>query len=169
MNYINGSDMLLAISSKQFLYSTGHQTTYDTQTKERAVKAVESAGINASLFKDVSVSGLSISITANGLRVYGDSKDEKGTGAAAIKEMWRNAKPVRVECYLRPQDGVKSSGGGLSANRSPYLVAMFIINKITEGGKADEDATFDVELQMTGAPIVWSPDKSDLDFEEEEA
>lgn len=169
MSYINGSDILLAINNKQFLHSTGHTTTYDTTTKERAVKAIESKGVSASLFKEVGVVGLSISITANGLRAYGDSADTQGTGAASIKQIWYTGKPVRVECYLRPEQGVSSDGGGgATASRKPYLIGQFVITKITEGSAAEDDATFDVELQMSGKPVVWAPENSDITISEEE-
>ena len=36
--YVNGSDMLLYIGEKAIGHCTSHTTTFDTETKDRAVK-----------------------------------------------------------------------------------------------------------------------------------
>ncbi|WP_303745037.1 phage tail tube protein [uncultured Duncaniella sp.] len=145
--YINGSDMLLAVFDKAIGHCTEHSVTYDTTTKERAVKAPEIQGMSSSLFKETSITGLSITISFKGLQVY----DETELDAETLKALWREAKPVTAECFRRPQNGVTDG------NRSPYLKAQFVITKLSESATAEDDASFDGELKMTGAPETWTP------------
>lgn len=143
--YVNGNDMLLAINGKQVGHSTEHVTNYNTTTKERAVKAPEKEKISVSLFKELTVTGLEITVSFKGLRVY----DEDGLSVELLRSMWKNAQPVPFECYDRPANGVTGS------NRDPYLVANGIITKLTENAPADDDVTFDGEIKMSGAPTTW--------------
>ena len=93
------------------------------------------------------VVGLSITISFKGLQVY----DETELDAETLKALWREAKPVTAECFRRPQNGVTDG------NRSPYLKAQFVITKLSESATAEDDASFDGELKMTGAPETWTP------------
>lgn len=145
--YINGSDMLLAVFNKAIGHCTEHTVTYDTTTKERAVKAPETQGVSASLFKETTVTGLSVTISFKGLKVY----DETELDAETLKALWKEAKPVTGECFNRPAAGVSDG------NRQPYLKADFVITKLTESATAEDDASFDGELKMTGAPEIWTP------------
>lgn len=145
--YINGSDMLLAVFNKAIGHCTEHTVTYDTTTKERAVKAPESQGITASLFKETTVTGLSVTISFKGLQVYNETELDADT----LKALWKEAKPVTAECFRRPENGVTGTA------RSPYLKAQFVITKLTESATAEDDASFDGELKMTGSPDVWTP------------
>lgn len=120
---------------------------YDSETKERLVKAPEADGIDVSLFKESSVTALGITITAKGLQSY----DIVGASFEELKSMWRAAQPVTVECFRRPENGVTGTA------RNPYLKGQFIITKLSEGAPAGDDTTYDIELKMTGAPQVWAP------------
>lgn len=146
--YINGSDLLMAVDGKATGHSTEHTVTYDTETKDRAVKAPEVQGISSSFFKETTVTGLSITISFKGLQNYGETELAAGT----LKDLWAKGKPVTVECFRRPTAGVQSATA-----RTPYLKAQFIITKLSEGAPVDEDATYDGELKMTGAPEIWTP------------
>lgn len=152
MDYINGSDILVSLGGDQQAFATSHTTTYSSDTKDRAVKAPDSQGIGASLFKETTVTGLKVQITANGLRHYGTHEG----GFVYLLTAWRSGKPVSAECYLRPKNGVTGTA------RDPYLKANFVITKLTESANADEDGAYDVELNLTGAPTVWAPDKATL-------
>lgn len=149
-DYINGSNILLAINDKAIGSSQEHVTSYDTETKDHAVKPVETEGIDNSLFKETSVTGLSISITFKGFRV----ENETELTFEELLAMWKEGKPITACCYTRPQDGVQES------ERKPYLKAKFVITKLSESATADDDATYDGELRMTGAPEIWTPSLS---------
>lgn len=144
--YINGSDMLLAIGGTAVAHSTEHTVQYDTETKERAVKAPESVGVDVSVFKETSVNGLSITVSFKGLRNYASEE----TGFNALRDAWKARKPVVAECFHR-----KVNGNSDSKKRDPYLKANFVITKLTENNPAEDDASYDGELKMTGAPLVW--------------
>ena len=64
--YINGSDLLLSIDGKAVGHCSKHKVTYNSETKERAVKPVATQVEGAGLWKDKSVTGLSITISADG-------------------------------------------------------------------------------------------------------
>ena len=82
--YCNGSDMLLYVGGKAVGSCTTHTTTFSSETKERAVKPVATAGISGGLWKKKGVVGLSYSISAEGLRFYGEHK--RFSGFSAIYE-----------------------------------------------------------------------------------
>ena len=145
---INGSDILLAINGKCVCYCTEHTCNYDTETKVRAVKAPETVGINASKFDETSISKLSITISFKGLQSY----DESDEGLQRLLALWYDAKPVTVECFRR------AKAGAPSADRpAPYLEAMAVITKLSEGNGANDDASFDGELKVTGVPTKFAP------------
>lgn len=145
--YINGSDILLAIKDKALGSAQEHTTTYDSTTKERAVKAPETEGIDASLFTETSVTGLSITISFKGLQ----ASDETELTFGELLNMWKEAKPIDACCFHRPKEGGKAGA------RVPYLKAQFVITKLSESAQSEEDASYDGELKMTGAPEIWAP------------
>ncbi|MCM1369830.1 MAG: hypothetical protein NC204_05595 [Candidatus Amulumruptor caecigallinarius] len=147
MGYINGSDMLLAVAGKCIGHATEHTVNYETETKDRAVKAPETVGISVSMFKETSVTGLGITISFKGLQ----TDDETELSAETLKALWKEAKPVVAECFKRKKTG------GTAETRDPYLKANFVITKLSESLTAEDDASFDGELKMTGAPLVWTP------------
>lgn len=72
--YVNGSDMLLYIGEKAIGHCTSHTTTFDTETKDRAVKPLASKKLSAGLWKSTGVTGLSITISFEGLAFYNESE-----------------------------------------------------------------------------------------------
>lgn len=147
MGYINGSDSLFALHGKCFGHCTEHTTNYDTETKERAVKAPEVKGIDLSKFKEVDVTGLSVTVSFKGL-VFSEESELSFTDLQAL---WYAGKPVEGSMFERPANGVTDG------NRTPYLKAQFVITKLTENAPAGDDRSYDGELRMTGAPEIWHP------------
>ena len=56
--YVNGSDLLLFIGGKAVGHCTSHTMTFNSETKERAVKPVAKKGITSGLWKGKGVTGL---------------------------------------------------------------------------------------------------------------
>lgn len=138
-DYINGSDLLLKVAGKAVGHCTSHKTTFNSETKERAVKPAGSASVSSGKFKDKSVTGMSISISFDGLRFYNESE----SGFDQVSAAWGAGKPVEVECFRREEDG------------TPYLKGMFIIDSIEETAPATEDATYSGSLSNSGEPEVY--------------
>ena len=66
--------MLLYVDGKAIGSCTSHTTTFNSETKERAVKPVASATATAGLWKKKGVVGLSYSISAEGLVFYNETE-----------------------------------------------------------------------------------------------
>ena len=98
--YINGSDLLLSVGGKAVGHCTSHTLTFNSETKDRAVKPVSAATISAGLWKGKGVTGLSISISAEGLRFYGETEN----GFDAIAAKWGEGKSVEVKAFQREND-----------------------------------------------------------------
>lgn len=133
--YCNGSDMLLFIGGKAVGHCTTHTTTLSSETKDRAVKPEASAGISSGLWKGKGVTGLSISISAEGLAFY----DEKEHGYKQLFSMWKAGKSVEVKCLER--------GGS-----EPYLEGKFVITSLERTDPAQDDATYSINLENDGEP-----------------
>ena len=71
--YCNGSDLLLYVDGKAVGSCTSHTATFNSETKERAVKPVASAALSSGKWKKKGVVGLSYSISAEGLRFYDET------------------------------------------------------------------------------------------------
>lgn len=138
-NYINGSDLLLKVAGKPVGHCTSHKTTFNSETKERAVKPVATASKSSGKFKDKSVTGMSISITFDGLRHYQETEN----GFEQISSEWGKGKPVEVEAFRREED------------ETPYLKGMFVIDSIEENSPAQEDATYSGSLSNSGEPEIY--------------
>lgn len=135
--YCNGSDMLLYIGGKAVGHCTTHTTTLNSETKERAVKpAASNTNLTAGLWKEKSVSGLNISISAEGLVFYGENE----SGYRAIFALWKEGKSVPVKCMER----------GNSDN--PYLAGKFFITSLERSDAAGDDSTYSVNLENDGEP-----------------
>ena len=145
-NYVNGSDLLVSIASKAVGHCTTHTTTFNTETKDVAVKPAASVAASAaSLFKSKRVTGLSVQIKADGLCFYSETE-------AGVKELlgkWKLGASVQVKCFERENDA------------TPYLSGNFIITSLENTAPAGEDATYSVTLDNDGAVEV-DPTKIDL-------
>lgn len=139
--YVNGSDLLLFIGEKAVGHCTTHTTTFNSETKERAVKPVAKKGISSGLWKGKGVTGLSISISFEGLANY----DETETGFKDLLKAWKTGKSVEVKAYERDaQDG--------EGPKTPYLVGKFVIANLEESAPAQDDVNYSGSLENDGEP-----------------
>lgn len=138
-DYINGSDLLLMIGGKAVGHCSTHTITFNSETKDRAVKPEASKGISSGLWKGKGVTGLSVSISAEGLRFY----EEAENGYSQIAPNWGGGKSVEVVAFQRGED------------KKPYLKGSFIISSLEETSPAQDDATYSVSLENDGEPDVY--------------
>lgn len=141
-SYINGSDLLLNVGGKAVGHCSTHTLTFNSETKDRAVKPVATAPKSAGLWKSKGVTGLSISVSAEGLRFYGETEN----GFTEISALWGKGQSVEVEAYEREKDS------------APYLKGKFVIASIEESSPAQDDVTYSVSLENDGEPDIY-PDK----------
>lgn len=137
--YINGSDLLLMVGGKAVGHCTSHTLTFNSETKDRAVKPAASAAKSSGLWKGKGVTGLSISISAEGLRFY----DETENGHEQIAPLWGKGDSVEVKAFKR--------GGDMT----PYVAGKFVIASLEETSPAQDDATYSVSLENDGEPDTY--------------
>lgn len=143
--YINGSDLLLMVDGKAVGHCTSHTLTFNSETKGRAVKPVAEAAKSSGLWKGKGVTGLSISISAEGLRFY----DETENGHEQIAPLWGKGTSVTVKAFKRGGDD------------APYVEGKFVIASLEETSPAQDDATYSVSLENDGEPTTY-PGKDDF-------
>lgn len=136
--YCNGSDMLLYVGTKAVGSCTTHTTTFNSETKERAVKPVASKAISSGLWKKKGVVGLSYSISAEGLVFY----DETECGFKELFAMWKAGKPVTVKCMERENTD------------KPYLAGSCVIASLERTDPAQDDSTYSISLENDGEPTM---------------
>ena len=132
--YCNGSDMLLYVGGKAVGSCTSHTVTFNSETKERAVKPVASAAISSGLWKGKGVVGLSYSISGEGLVFY----DETECGFRELFALWKAGRPVTVKCMERENSD------------TPYLSGNFVIASLEQTSPAQDDATYSITLENDG-------------------
>ena len=140
--YANGSDLLVKIGGKAYGHCTTFSVTMTSDTKERSVKPVESAPISQALWKAKGVTGLSLGISAEGLRSYEET--EHGLVEAAAE--WQKGQSVDVECVERE-------------SATPWLKGKFIISSVEITAPAQDDTTYKLELENDGAPQTFDSTK----------
>lgn len=131
--YVNGSDLLLKVGGKAIGHCTTHTTTFNTETKDRAVKPAASENIAAGLWKGKGVTGLSVSISFEGLVNY----DESEGGFKTLVNAWKSGQPVEVVAIERE-------------NSDPYLTGSFVIASLEQSAPAQDDATYSGTLENNG-------------------
>jgi hypothetical protein len=136
--YTNGSCLLVKIAGKAVGHCTSHTLTFASETKDRAVKPVASATISTSLWKGKGVTGLSVSISAEGLRNY----DETEGGFKSLVSAWVTGQPVEVIGFERESDA------------TPYLSGNFVITNLEETSPAQDDATYSISLENDGVVTI---------------
>ena len=134
--YCNGSDLLVYVGGKAVGHCTTHTTTMTSETKDRAVKPVATKSISAGLWKSKGVTGLSISISSEGLVFYGESE----TGYKALVAAWKAGKSVEVKCMEREN------------SEKPYIKGKFVITSLDRTDPANDDSTYSVSLENDGEP-----------------
>lgn len=141
--YCNGSDLLLLIDGKAVGHCTSHSVTFNSDTKDHAVKPAASAALSSSKWKSKSVTGQSYSITAEGLVCY----DETEGGFKTLLAAWKTGKSVEVQCLERGSD------------TTPYLKGNCIISSLEKTAPAEDDATYTINLENDGEPEVFDASK----------
>lgn len=136
--YINGSDLLLKVAGKPVGHCTNFTVTYNTETKERAVKPVATAAKSTGMWKEKGAAGLSVQISFEGLRFY----EETENGYEEIAAKWAVGSLVEVECFER------------STTPTPALKGMFVIDSLETSTPAQDDATYSGQLSNSGEPEV---------------
>ena len=145
-NYVNGSDLLVSIAGKAAGHCTTHTCTFNTETKDVAVKPLASlAATAASLFKSKRITGLAVQIKADGLCFYNETE----SGLKAALGAWKVGQSVEVKCFERENDA------------TPYVSGKFIISSLENTAPAGEDATYSVTLDNDG-PVDVDETKLDL-------
>lgn len=160
-DYINGSDLLLYVGGKPVGHCSTHTLTFNSETKDRAVKPEATKGISAGLWKAKGVTGLSISISAEGLRFYNETEN----GYEQFAPLWGKGKSVTVEAYRRTNEGLKGTstetdkdanayvaGDTEALKGDPYLKGKFVITSLEEVSPAQDDATYSISLENDGEP-----------------
>lgn len=132
--YVNGSDMLLYIGGKAVGHCTTHTTTINSETKDRAVKPVASASTSTSLWKNKGVTGLSVSISAEGLVFY----QETESGYKSCLALIAAGQSVEVKCMERGNTD------------KPYLSGKFVVASLERTDAAQDDATYSISLENDG-------------------
>ena len=134
--YVNGSDLLLFVGDKAIGHCTSHTATFNSETKDRAVKPEATKGISAGLWKGKTVIGLSISISTEGLRFYNETE----MGFKGLFKEWIKGKSVKLKCLERGN------------SEKPYLVGQFVITSLEESAPAQDDATYSANFENDGEP-----------------
>lgn len=140
--YCNGSDMLLYVGDKAVGHCTTHTSTFNSETKDRAVKPVASKSVSSGLWKGKGVVGLSYSISAEGLVFYGETE----TGFKALLKAWKSGKSTKVKCMEREKD------------TEPYLVGLCVIASLERTDPAQDDSSYTVQLENDGEPETLNED-----------
>jgi len=109
----------------------------------RAVKPAASAAVSTSLWKSKGVTGLSISISGEGLHY---AAEEEG-GFAHLLALWKEGKTVTVKCFERENDA------------SPYLEGPFVITQMERQAPAQDDTSYSIQLENAGAPTTLDETK----------
>ena len=136
--YVNGSDMLLYINGKAVGHCSSHTTRFNAETKERAVKPVASLPKQQGKWKNKTVSGMSLSVSAEGLCFYKETENGyKESLALAAK-----GDSVDVKCMER-------------GSEAPYLEGKFIITSLERTDPAQDDSTYSISLENDGMPTTF--------------
>lgn len=137
--YVNGSDLLMSIGGKACGHCTSHTTTYNSETKDRAVKpAAAEAAANAGLFKEKTVTGLSVQVKCEGLRFYGEEEN----GMKELLAKWKEGGKVELKGFARGSDA------------APYMSGTFVISSLEESAPAGDDTTYSATFDNTGAVTI---------------
>lgn len=138
--FVNGSDMLLSIGGKCVGHCTSHKVQYNSDTKEHTFKAPETDDSSIALFKESTVTGLSIQIDFDGLAHNAETENSAGM----LRMAWRSAQPIDVLCFRR---GNKTA---------PYIKGKFVFASFSEDYPAQDDTTFSGSLKNCGAPETFT-------------
>lgn len=105
------------------------------------------------MWKGKGVTGLSISISAEGLRFY----DETENGYEEIAPKWGKGSSVEVISYKRGAAGltVGAEGKFTPSAADINVKGKFVIASLEETSPAQDDATYSISLENDGEPDVY--------------
>jgi predicted secreted protein len=138
--FINGSDLLLHINTgtadtpiwTPVAHTTSHTVDSSSETKDRMTKDLSSGG----KWKAKSISGLSVSITCEGLLIYDPTFTYKD-----LLAKWKAADPVLLKYGFR--QGIEQTG-------DTYEEGEFVITSLSQTTPAGEDGTFSATFENSG-------------------
>lgn len=136
--YVNGSDLLMSIGGKACGHCTSHTTTYNSETKDRAVKSASANRRQCGLFKEKTVTGLSVQVKCEGLRFYGEEEN----GMKELLAKWKVGGSVELKGFVRGSDA------------APYMSGNFIISSLEEAAPAGDDTTYNATFDNTGVVTI---------------
>lgn len=137
--YVNGSNLLLNVGGKALGHCTTHTLTFNSESKEHAVKPLASLAAQSGLWKEKTITALSVNISGEGFRYDGETEN----GIAELMALWGAGTPVEVKAYERSND------------TSPYLTGDFVITNVEETSPAQDDVTYSISLENAGEPSVY--------------
>lgn len=133
--YTNGSDLLIKIGSKAVGHCTSHTVNHSAETKSRSVKPVAAVTTpGEGKWQGKSITGLSVSVTSEGLRHY----EESELSFEDIRKAWRTGTPVNLFGCERENQS------------APSMVGSFVITTLDENAPAEDDATYSVTFENNG-------------------
>jgi predicted secreted protein len=141
--FVNGSDLLLYIDTSTtstpewtpVAHTTSHTVDYSSETKDRVTKDISTNG----KWKAKAVSGISATITCEGLVIY-DS--DKLSYKAVLAKMKAGA-TVLLKFGFREE-----------ATGDTYEKGEFIISSISQTSPAGEDTTFSATFENSGEIVT---------------
>jgi predicted secreted protein len=125
------------VNDKAVGHCTTHTTTFDTETKDRAVKPVADATMSQALWKSSGVTGLSVTISFEGLCFY----DETEFSFKDLLNVWAAGKSVDVKCMERE-------------NTDPYMKGKFVLTQLEQDAPAQDDVTYKGTMKNDGCPDI---------------
>jgi predicted secreted protein len=137
--FVNGSDLLLFIDTSitstpewtAVAHTTSHTVDYSSETKDRVTKDISSNG----KWKSKAVSGISATITCEGLMIYDSDKLSYKTILAKMKA----GQTVLLKFGFREE-----------AEGDTYEQGLFVISSISQTSPAGEDTTFSATFENSG-------------------
>lgn len=145
--YVNGSDILLVVEGLAIGSCTEHTTTFNAETKERAVKDKLHKGMAAGKWKRKSIVGMSYSVSFSGLRFY----DETEYGYKKLLKAFKEGKSIEIQCLERSAED--------NGTLTPYLKGLAVLTSLSESDGAGDDATYNGTFENDGEPSILDESK----------
>lgn len=151
--YINGSNLLLLVDGKAVGHCTTHTITFNSDTVDRSVKPLATLAKSSGLWKGKGVTGLSVSVSAEGLRF----ETETESGWEEIAPKWGVGSSVVLVSFKRKETALTAGDDGAVTPSADdiYLKGKFVITSLEEVSAANEDATYSVNFENDGEPEVY--------------